>query len=396
MKKFENLKLFENPFEIMVGTYDSHSIIGFKIVPGKEDYAALQPVFAHQSHSAAVHCLLPCGKLLLSGAADDMVHVYGRGATAHRTQVIMAHDGSINDLQQHNTKFIFSAGDDGQICVFRRGQWQTPRSLKGHRGGATCLAPHPSGRLLLSGGRDGALLTWELASGERVHRRPLGRPVDAVTWSPCGSRYAAVCHDTLRVFEVAGGEEETIQLEERICSVAFVDGEMLLLGLASGRVAVRSRGGGWGEAQGWAAHGCRVKAMAVLPGEGIGRVLVTCCTDGEVKLWGVSPRRPASPPLLLGRHSTGCRLTCLAVAPAVPGTQPQAEPTPEPEPVQKREQADGAKRLKFEEPPVTAGPGRDTVAVFTGAAAAELLLCDEPQAAQGGKRRRRGDDEGSE
>lgn len=46
------------------------------------------------------------------------------------------------------------------------------------------MAPHPTGQWLASGGADGTLRVWEVASGRLLAVHTLGAPVARVAWCP--------------------------------------------------------------------------------------------------------------------------------------------------------------------------------------------------------------------
>jgi WD40 repeat protein len=84
---------------------------------------------------------------------------------------------------------------------------QTPRAiLKGHRSGVFSVAFSPDGKVLLSGSRDGAVISWNVADGsERAKNQVLKLDVNALAISPDGRWVAAGGGDqdnTIRLYDV--------------------------------------------------------------------------------------------------------------------------------------------------------------------------------------------------
>ena len=78
--------------------------------------------------------------------------------------------GTITCLQFHGRHHLLSGSEDGRVAVVRTDNWQCEKYLGRHKGGVTALAVHPSGRLALSAGKDGKLLTWDLVRGRVAFR----------------------------------------------------------------------------------------------------------------------------------------------------------------------------------------------------------------------------------
>eukprot|EP00965_Chrysotila_dentata_P230579 6197845-Pleurochrysis_carterae.AAC.4 len=73
--------------------------------------------------------------------------------------------GALNCLRFHGRTHMISAGDDGEICIWRTSDWECLLRLKGHKGPVLDLAIHPSGRIALSVGNDKKLMLWNLTTG---------------------------------------------------------------------------------------------------------------------------------------------------------------------------------------------------------------------------------------
>lgn len=94
--------------------------------------------------------------------------------------------GSITHLTFPSRSHLISASEDGTLCLFRARDWAVLRSLKGHKGRVNSLSVHPSGKVVLSVGKDRTLYMWDLMRGRRAASVKLGFGMYRIfLWSEC-------------------------------------------------------------------------------------------------------------------------------------------------------------------------------------------------------------------
>lgn len=123
----------------------------------------------------------------------------------------------------------------GKIVLYKKRDWSVQHVLSGHdEGGVQCLAVHPTGRMALSGGRDGKIVLWDLMKGRLafVYKLPsMGKKtkrkeaVNHIVWSADGNRYAFCYGTKITARDVASGDDLLdVDIPSRVNQLAFIGG----------------------------------------------------------------------------------------------------------------------------------------------------------------------------
>jgi WD40 repeat protein len=197
-------------------------------------------------------------------------------------QVVFSRDGAM----------LATSDASGLISVRDGRSWGIIEQLR-HPGGATSVAFDQAGRHLFSGGYDGTVREWDLASHalSAIFRGP-AKTVWTIDISPDGKRLAAAGEDGVVRVWTLGGASRPEQLRghtrnvwtvrsspdgTRLASGSF-DDSVRLWDVASGRLVKILSG-----------HTQAVVGLAFSPD---GKLLATGADDSTIRLWRTSDGRP--------------------------------------------------------------------------------------------------------
>jgi len=187
-----------------------------------------------------------------------------------------------------NSRGSIAAGlSDGSI-KFYESMAAKARTLRGHRGEISALAPTAGGARLVSASHDGTLMLWDLTA-EPENEPQRERDVYAVAFAPAGQVAVAGFSDsTVEIWDATARMRiNSYTLQIPAFDLRIVDDEIAILGFASGRVGFLNIRTGelLHEA---AAHSAGVMAVHVDSACGLA---ATASKDRRVKIWNVNQRR---------------------------------------------------------------------------------------------------------
>jgi WD40 repeat protein len=103
-----------------------------------------------------------------------------------------------------------AAAVDGQVVLWEIGQDQPVSRLDGGDSLIRAIDISRDGRWLASGSADGAILIWDVETGERLHTYRAAEQIYRLRWSPDGTRLAALLKDGddahLLIWQPANGQ----------------------------------------------------------------------------------------------------------------------------------------------------------------------------------------------
>jgi protein MAK11 len=125
----------------------------------------------------------------------------------------------------------------GKIIIYKRSDMSVQHILPGHdEKGVNCVAVHPSGKMALSGGRDGKICLWDLMRGRLAFVNKIKNPskgrkatINHIVWSGDGQRYAYCTHEgNIQAREMETGQtllDIDMHPGGRANQIAFIGGD---------------------------------------------------------------------------------------------------------------------------------------------------------------------------
>ncbi|KAG2483532.1 hypothetical protein HYH03_017637 [Edaphochlamys debaryana] len=279
---------------IFAGSYERF-IFGYSASADCSQPQEVVKRYTFAAHQSGVKCMAASGPYVASGGSDDTIHLYDMKAERDLGMLLNPCDGAVPCLEFFTPEgrsvpsHMLGGSADGAINIWRCKGWEHLKVMRGHKGAVNSIAVHGSGKLALSTARDGAIRMWNLAKGRCTYTAKLEAEAEQVAFSASGDAYSLLCGNRITVHS-AGGEGGLLAAytaPRRILCCASQSDDLMLLGLEDGSVRlwdVRTSA----PVRGWErAHASRVRGMAILQ-KGYGKVpssLVTCSSDGSIKLW---------------------------------------------------------------------------------------------------------------
>jgi WD40 repeat protein len=213
------------------------------------------------------------------------------GASALR-QTFTGHTGWVRAIAitPDSTRAV-TGGEDGTLRVWDLATGEEETTFTGHTDWVRAVAITPDGTRAVSSGDDRTVRVWDLATG-RQHATLTGhtRPVWSVAVTPDGTRAVTSSEDaSVRVWDLATGEEQAALTGHTrpVWSVAITpDGTRAVTGSGDGTVRL------WGLATGeeqaaLTGHAGEVFSVAVMKD---GARAISSGSDGTVRVWDLAAR----------------------------------------------------------------------------------------------------------
>eukprot|EP00913_Durusdinium_trenchii_P024341 g22852.t1 len=185
---------------------------------------------------------------------------------------LQEHEDSVAAVQFWGPSLI-TGSSDGQVCIWRCSDYELLLKFRGHKASVTCLAVHPSGRMMASAGRDQRIQLWDTQSclGFQTSHGTMPEPsfarqdltrgtsaahlsvleaVEALEWSPDGQSIAALSPRDLVAVEVASNSVASFKdpasagfMRVSFTAVAWLSSKVLALGDGRGQVQIFEKEG---------------------------------------------------------------------------------------------------------------------------------------------------------
>ncbi|XP_054153266.1 p21-activated protein kinase-interacting protein 1-like [Oppia nitens] len=300
--------------EIIVGTYEEF-LIGYQLKCIDGSYA-LEQSFADRAHCGSVRCLSTSPKFMVSGSTDEVIHIFNMYRRSD-SGTLNQHSGTITDLEFYKTSHLFSASEDGTVCVWETRSWVCEKTLRGHKDAITSISIHPSGKLMLSVSKDKTLRTWNLIKGRCAYVTNIKAIAHIVQWSPGCTHFAVVINNRIDIYDIStGGVVNTIDFSKRIHCILYLNNDVMAIGNESSDIQIYDLKNKC-IINTFTAHNNRLKCLVKTtehPDIKENRVWMTSVSsDSYIKIWELDLSNLKLVPKMIASVDTTCRPTCLSV-----------------------------------------------------------------------------------
>eukprot|EP00842_Homolaphlyctis_polyrhiza_P001521 jgi/Hompol1/236/HPOL_001870-RA len=268
---------------------------------------------------------------MATGSTDEQVKLYDL-RIRKEVGTLMHHSGTITSLQFFGNSHLFTASEDGTIGIVRSSDWELLKTLKGHQSAVHSISVHPTGKILLSVGKDRSLRCWDLTRGLCAYSLKLNSVAEKVAWCPVtGSHYAILFDKTAQIFsaetgQIVGRLESKTRINAmvftRVAAVDALKNGAVVLGGEDRTITIAAIDGTV-LAKWKTSHGARIKDLAAIESpKRNGTVLASCATDGGIFLWDLADcikaleqtSTESAEPSKFAEYDAKCRLTCVALS----------------------------------------------------------------------------------
>jgi WD40 repeat protein len=146
------------------------------------------------------------------------------------------HEDSVDALAFFESSYLVSGSVDKSLCLWRIADMWMMKRFTGHTGPVGALAISPTGKFMLSPGRDGALRMWDLMRGHNARTRAIGISPVVLAFSDDSRRFL---FGYGRVVQVVDGPTEASLFtfeHEKVVTCASVQNESIWVGCADGHI----------------------------------------------------------------------------------------------------------------------------------------------------------------
>jgi len=271
---------------LVSGSYDQ--LVKVWDVAGEKTRLTLK---GHEAIISAV-AISPDGKAIASADSEICLWDISEGSQLVHRKRLGDHGQSIDGLAfSPDGRTLVSGGEDGKIKVWEVATGRLVKTLEPRRERWRAVAYSPDGATLAAAGVDHGLVLWDTATWTIRHQIPEQNRTgaEALAFAPDGRHVAVSLGFVARMIDVATGKEvwcspnqgvgmNAIAVSPDGATVATTGHMIKLWDLASGQEKTPRLAG----------HGASIEAVAFSPD---GATLATGGADATIKLWDLATRR---------------------------------------------------------------------------------------------------------
>ena len=228
-------------------------------------------------------------KYLLAGGYDELLHIYSIVSNTQEGE-INCQQGAINKIRIVGD-MVLTGGEDGSVCVWKLGSWERVHRAKEHKSIET-MDVHPSGKIMITVGKERKLILWNLLKFIRVLDIKLDFDAKKVLFVE--DLILIVSDTAIYQLDTSTNTTTAVISEKSKFQDAIGYLNFIITSHENGEIKFFSTTTGWGM-EICVSHGKnRVKCLGLIELEG-NDLLVSADSEGEIKFWHL--------PSLLGKEA---------------------------------------------------------------------------------------------
>jgi len=309
---------------VAIGTYDG-GLLGLDAEAGDQ-------TFGFEGHTGCVKAMHGSSDgFLASGGTDNLVKLFDVAGNVDAGELVQ-HGDAVNCVEFWGGCTLVTGDADGQVCIWSRRKWELLLKFRAHKASLTCIAIHPTGRLMASAGRDKTLRLWDLMRGTAAANLSTNESMEVLSWSSDGSFMAALGSKEVLLVNLSSNSTASYRdpsasglMFVSLTAMIFLKGNDLLVGDGKGELRVLQPG----SSETSLVEVCRlptekpekgvnsrVKAIARSITTGF---IVVGLSSGRIETWRLAEDAEVTDEGAFSKLwavETGARLTCLSLCPS--------------------------------------------------------------------------------
>lgn len=270
---------------ISIGTYEGilyvskiyKSMSNNQVADADQEIYRREEFFRATPHIGSIRVINSSKKYLVSAGSDGTIALYNH-QNSKAVGTLDYHSDSVDCLDFFEDKYLVSGSMDNNICLWRTSDWALTKEFTGHTSAVTSLSISPSGKFMLSVGKDSVLRMWDLMRAHNANTRKLPLIANFIGFSSDSRKFILGFNKLVTVND--GSSEDVIyefSTDTQITSY-YLNKDDLWLGLNDGRVIA------WNIETNVCYGSYQIEKSRIKYVDVKDRYIVTMTSDGNVKL----------------------------------------------------------------------------------------------------------------
>jgi WD40 repeat protein len=160
MEKEENT-IQTNSLNIFLGSYEGKVFCVEMNLKTKDI-----KTFSFKASDNSIKVITNKDSFIFVSGVDEIIHMYNY-KKKEELGMVVSYSGTISNIQIFKS-FLFAAGDEPNIAIWRMSDFSPIHNLKGHKKAINHFIIHKTGRFAVSASKDNSIIIWNLLAGKAI------------------------------------------------------------------------------------------------------------------------------------------------------------------------------------------------------------------------------------